>query len=99
MINKRQLIILIFLCSMSTKFQRLFSLISAASQSDGWIVLTALGIVEVAFMAIAVAFFNKFNSKMSFFAVLENFYGKIFARVMMFIIICFLTKLNIISLG
>ena len=75
MINKRQLIILIFLCSMSTKFQRLFSLISAASQSDGWIVLTALGIVEVAFMAIAVAFFNKFNSKMSFFAVLVNFYG------------------------
>ena len=86
MINKRQLIILIFICTLSTKLQRLFSLTSGACKEDGWLVLLALGAVDVLFMLLALWFFNKFNSKMSFFAVLEKFYGKFLARALMFFI-------------
>ena len=79
MINKRQAILLILICAISTKIQRLPSMISLGVGRDAWLIVLALGLIDMIFLAFALWFFNRHNSTHSTFDVVKNSMGNFMA--------------------
>lgn len=84
MINKRQAILLILICAISTKIQRLPSMISLGVGRDAWIIVLALGLIDTIFLAFALWFFNRHNSTHSTFDVVKNSMGNFMGRIVCF---------------
>lgn len=85
MITKRQCIILIIICVIATKLQRMFSLVSLRVGRDGWLVLLAVGIFDVLFLTLSLWFFNRHNEKNSAFDVVRGALGRPMEKITYFI--------------
>ena len=87
MINKRQIILLMFLCVLSTKLQRLPSIVCVMAGQDGWLVLLICGILDCLMLWLAIWFFNRHNKlKEGAFVVLKTSMGNFFARFLYFFV-------------
>ena len=84
MVNKRQAILLILICAISTKIQRLPSMISLGVGRDAWLIVLALGLIDTIFLAFALWFFNRHNSTHLAFDVVKNSMGNFMGRVVCF---------------
>lgn len=82
MINRHQAIILIMICVLATKLQRLPSIISYSVGRDGWIVFIILGLLDLLYLSVSLWFFNRHNESTNLFEVLEKSVGKFFARLL-----------------
>jgi|GEM_PF-6553726 len=87
--NKRQAIILVAICALATKLQRLPSLLSLTVMQDGWIVLLALGFADILFACLALWFFNAFNNVGTFYEVFEKIYGKVISKILFIVLFAY----------
>ncbi len=81
MINRHQAIILVIICVLATKLQRLPSIISYSVGRDGWFVLLILGILDLIYLMISLWFFNRHNQTSNLYEVLVKSGGKFFAKL------------------
>lgn len=87
MINKRQAILLILLCTLSTKLERLPNIVSVMARQDGWLVLLICGFIDCLMLLVAIWFFNRHNNKKEgAFEVLKFGAGNFFARFLYFFV-------------
>lgn len=79
MINKRQFVILVLICVVATKLQRMFSVLSLKAGRDGWLILMIVGAVDILFLMFSLWFFNRHNnSNISTFDVIGQAFGRPF---------------------
>ena len=95
MLNKRQAILLIFLCSLSTKLNRLPNIVCVMAGQDGWLILLLLGIIDCLMLLLALWFFARHNTKNEgTFIMVKNTAGNFFARFLYFLLaVYFMVKL------
>ncbi len=84
MVNKRQAILLILISAISTKIQRLPSMISLGVGRDAWLIVLTLGLIDTILLIFALWFFNRHNSTHSAFDVVKNSLGDFMGRVVCF---------------
>lgn len=89
MVNKRQATILVIICALAAKLQRLPSLVSYTVGRDGYIVFFMLGLFDVLFLMLAIWFFNRNNNKGTLKDVLDNSYGTAVSRILLFMLFCY----------
>ena len=86
MINKRQAILLVCICALSTKLQRLPNIVALGVANDGWLVLLALGLVDFLVLWLAIWFFRRFNAGGGLNYALKKTFGTFLTGFVFFVL-------------
>lgn len=84
-LTKRQVLFLVIITTLANKTQRLPSLISAQLGRHGWLVFVILGLVDVAFVSLAL-WANKINKSKTCYELCKQTCGTFVAKLVVFIL-------------
>lgn len=95
-ISEKQAIILFAIIIIATKFQRFPSLVAQLFGRDGWLVVLAVGVIELLFLLLLLGSFSRLNKKTIFETFKDRFGlgGQIFVGIVLFVYFYFMCILT-----